>query len=1266
MQQFAYQYQTLSQLLDSDALEPNYTRQDWQQHQGPFNQAFAEYGQLHQRLTSIAQQQGDVAAQPMRHQLMQAAGKLAAVVAATGNPDGAQNFLREQLANAARTPATAELQAAQRDLNSFVALSHGRWLMNRGRHDQVAGVVNPVMTHSQESALKMAAQQLLGGQAAPPMQQPPMQQPPMQQNYGAPPMQHNVGAPPTQQPPMQQNYGAPPMQQNVGAPPMQQNVGAPPMQQNYGAPPTQQPPMQQQPMQNLPGRHDQYRASASASSSVPSGGSAPAKDPFVAIGQWGMGAIVVGALAVGGYFGWKRYQNQPDKVAQRAANSAAAKAKAGDIEEAIAAYDKVLTDFQKKASKKVLAKIGGELLTLHADQIPSPLTPENGAKAEQVVRRYERLIPEAQGSKTRAVIIARALKWTDELGTKTVQSMEAASSLLATTRKVASGGDASDIDKRLYKIKRTLAGKLAADWPVAAINLYMEVPGDAESLAKAGDLFTKLAVNSSLLLSAGEQAGRWITAARGHGNLSGKADAIKAALAKARRIAKHPARRRALKKGSERQLRAQLAKHPKDQRLVAALASARMRAGDDKGAVKLLAALGKPGWLIPQAQETLAEAHGRSGRLDQADKLLARIVLLGLPQYLSASRNYKAMSDAMYQRLLSQARAGKAPARVAMVLRGRDKKRAQKAFDDWVNKTMDSDPKLSKARQKRTVHSHVVSLSIRLGMIRLRRANGMAGAKKKSMLAQAERAFLAIRQDASGMPSYHLGLGQVYHRLGRAKDGDKELNGLLKRKVPWISLSVARTYRQLGMRSQAKKIAEEVYKTRKAPHHYQAASLRALMEYDLDKREMWLKRADQSSAYIQTTLIELRARKQFRAGNYRRADSTMSRAARRHEKGAKSNASDANNAALAYQFRYSCTGNKKYLARAVRLLEQAVQLAPDNSLIVSNLAGAHAHVGDLQVLSSVIKVDVLRMSQRDANAILADLKVGEAGPKLMAAAKTNVALNRSEVLLREQQVLSPKDTRGFSEAASRYALLDDEAKLLAMRDALRARKTAFEGSDPKVRAEYLSGKRDAKQLADAAREIKRAGRRIARAKRKRHKPTLAVALVKLGRDQMSRAYTSDDPAHTEQAIKTFRAAAKLWPALDTPDSIAWAMLRLAVQNAAAESPDVKKRWDKERRRYSVAMFFHHVLEDKDAASIVAALRKQPQIAEAAQMMVGPTTQADGRLLPIGRLANNQALQAKGKKGMAIPRRRHRVEINSRLWPSSDDAQAMQKLHAAHK
>ena len=60
---------------------------------------------------------------------------------------------------------------------------------------------------------------------------------------------------------------------------------------------------------------------------------------------------------------------------------------------------------------------------------------------------------------------------------------------------------------------------------------------------------------------------------------------------------------------------------------------------------------------------------------------------------------------------------------------------------------------------------------------KLRRANESSGEARAELLAAAERLFLSIREEAEGVPAYHLGLGQVYHRLGRADHAGARARG---------------------------------------------------------------------------------------------------------------------------------------------------------------------------------------------------------------------------------------------------------------------------------------------------------------------------------------------------------------------------------------------------------------------------------------------------------------------------------------------------------
>src|SRR5262249_33927026 len=145
-------------------------------------------------------------------------------------------------------------------------------------------------------------------------------------------------------------------------------------------------------------------------------------------------------------------------------------------------------------------------------------------------------------------------------------------------------------------------------------------------------------------------------------------------------------------------------------------------------------------------------------------------------------------------------------------------------FHEWMSARMAGDPLLKGLRAEYLRHEAAVPASLALGQVKLRRANAASGDERRALLDAAEKVFLSIRTEAEGNPTYHLGLGRVSPRLGRTEEGNAELDRVLARSEPELTLGVAQVYRDLGLYVRAKQIAEGLYGSSAEQRWKQAAA----------------------------------------------------------------------------------------------------------------------------------------------------------------------------------------------------------------------------------------------------------------------------------------------------------------------------------------------------------------------------------------------------------------------------------------------------------
>ena len=180
---------------------------------------------------------------------------------------------------------------------------------------------------------------------------------------------------------------------------------------------------------------------------------------------------------------------------------------------------------------------------------------------------------------------------------------------------------------------------------------------------------------------------------------------------------------------------------------------------------------------------------------------------------------------------------------------------------------MRNDTSVSEKREAMIALGDVVSASIFVGTIKVQRAQGLTGPARDQMLAAAERTFLAVRTAAEGQPEFHLGLGEIYARLGKVAESDKEFQSVLDRKEDALTIAVANIYRNIGNPERSTQITTKLFETATDPKTKQSA---AYLLYHLartdEEQEKWLKKSDTGSESVKIALLEARGHQAAQEG----------------------------------------------------------------------------------------------------------------------------------------------------------------------------------------------------------------------------------------------------------------------------------------------------------------------------------------------------------------------------------------------------------------
>lgn len=891
------------------------------------------------------------------------------------------------------------------------------------------------------------------------------------------------------------------------------------------------------------------------------------------------------------------YLNSPERLARLAFEKAQATEASGSREDALQAYRQVIDNHSASETR---AKAGDAVVRLSLQGLVDPCTRDAQESAGRITTGYLALPSPARTAESSKLMAERLARCANQVGQATPVDTTTALAIMDLALQVADGTPLhADLAKRQTERRKALAASLQAEQPLEALALYSQMLSDPAALESARALIDSFGPAPSLWLEAESHVQAWINAPKDTAEQRATAVTFKQRLAEAKEA--HARNEKLITEGDEAKLTRALKAAPQDQELATTVARLQRDRGDVKAALATLAAVGPMGRMTGMAQMLYALCERDNGQLAEADAHLSRFVAERMQPFQQAQHRYESAAKELQERLVANARAGRLPEDVIQKLNRASEKEQPGIFQAWLIEQMDTDTNLEKLRAEYLRHEVVVPSALALGVLKLQRAAGMEGEARRALLQDAERVFLSIRQEAEDNPRFHLGLGQVYHRLGRTEDGDKELQSLRARKDSRLTEEVASAYRELGLMGQARTLCQEAYDLgADASQRTNAAALCARLAEDLDDEEKWLRRGNVDSPMVQNDLLSLEAQRSLRDGKLVEADRAFAKVASFNERFAKHDAPAANNAAMAYISRYHVTGDAAHLRKAVDHLETAARLAPDNALILANLADALQHLGSVRVLDTWVRTRPLMLSSDQANTLLAALFNGPLRDDVLKVLAKEPALRRAREVGQQVQVLAPQFPTAYSEELLWLHWNRDEAGLAALARRLESLPPFDTSEQAQQRREWSTGERATQREKRTAQRVALAEQVLQRAQESGHKPTQAAASLLLSDALDDLLYFQHGPGKLDALVSASRKAAQLWPQAGLEGQLGEALWKAAVYRAAGKSTELAQGLKEDRGEYGFTLSVHRALERPLADAVRTALRAEPELREAVE------------------------------------------------------------------
>jgi hypothetical protein len=885
--------------------------------------------------------------------------------------------------------------------------------------------------------------------------------------------------------------------------------------------------------------------------------------------------VFLGVLGVATYFVVTKVAKNPERdrknrieaVIQEARSSDAGAKKLDDV---FASPDFALVPGETQQ------RAGVEAIRIAASRASS----DKVDAANRLVRRYQLLPATAREDAVLGELLNTLRGWATALDAK---DGDAKLAILRQARLLADSRFSAEVNQQFSAAKLEVARTKVESQPLEALALFVEEPIAPTSIEEAAKLLDALVESPSLLEEAGRDLDLWLAAA--------KASPLKTKVTEQRALAKS-VREESEGEKTPAELLAMQKKRPWDQRVAIRLALHDLDEGKPAAAETWLLAFGKPSLLVRDARMVLARIAMQQGKFDVADDLVSSMLGGRLQQFVSASAAFEQTALAMQKSIEDRLKTGTLPADVIRKLETASEAQQREIVDEWIGGEMRNNGDLTEKREAMIALGDVVSASIFAGTIKVQRAQSMSGPARDAMLAAAEKTFLAVRTAAEGQPEYHLGLGEIYARLGKVAESDKEFQSILDRKEDMMTLAVANIYRNIGNSERATKITTDVYNATTDPKmKHSAAFLLYHLSRTQEDQEKWLLKSDSSSESVKIALLEIEANKLRTKGDFAGCDRKFAQAAKAHMDTAARSEAGYNNAAIAHMGRYACTGDVSSLRDAEQSLDRAYRASSDSPIVVSNYASLLLANAYVRAIAKRIDVKALKLAQSEAQDLVAALREGPEREQLLADLNADPAYRKSSQLYAQLEVLQPNSTAAYSAALAHAKLARDEAAGASVVERL-SRTPKLDTSDSATnRAEYIAGKTDARIKEDLDAQIARF-EPLVTAKGVSAR-TQAAAAYLLSAALLREGVVFGEADKITKVLALDATIEKGWPGLQNPGNPHTLVDAIGVELD-------KDRWVKERRERTGAAVLDRLAAESDP--LLAKFKAHAKWAQIAPML----------------------------------------------------------------
>ena len=406
----------------------------------------------------------------------------------------------------------------------------------------------------------------------------------------------------------------------------------------------------------------------------------------------------------------------------------------------------------------------------------------------------------------------------------------------------------------------------------------------------------------------------------------------------------------------------------------------------------------------------LGQALAARGEFDASYELLEPYVERQLSALHAAEKKLDDALERAQSRAISSLETGSAAGFRYELYRSSTEARKEELVNEFIINAIQNDGAVAEARIEMASQSDIVSVALDLGIVTLRRAQGMQDpSQRQAELEKAEKTFLAVQGAAGDSDRYRLYLGQVYYWLGKQEEGHAIFDELLEsqNRSHEILMAVSSVLYEIGVVGEVRSLTEEAYESAtNDEQRHEAAQMRSLSSIDTEDRVEWLNKSDVTQLGVKAELATARGYLAAEDGDDEAATGHYRKAIAIYEQMPES-AAVFNNGALVFLALYSATGEREALQSGTQWLEESVKLDPSEAIGLSNLASNLMRLGLITLAGENVDLRDLEMSgdPRALNAFATDAEqLKKLRQKLLADEDVSDAIKHFEKVI----VLSPK------------------------------------------------------------------------------------------------------------------------------------------------------------------------------------------------------------------------------------------------------------------